>query len=155
MDAKSFHELDRGVDNFLLQYRNAVHSTTKESPAKLFKCRNLRSSLRCLNSAEVQYFRGNDIRPSTGVVLQNMGKSMIRIMDLDDLSVHNRHWNQIRFQEQAEIERDAIIQSEDDDPPEQNAEIGNTRHSERLQSKPRLNYRNSEFHSRCGGCGDC
>ncbi|WP_432422670.1 integrase catalytic domain-containing protein [Streptococcus dysgalactiae] len=34
---KTLSELEIFLDNFLLQYRNAVHATTKEIPEKLFK----------------------------------------------------------------------------------------------------------------------
>ncbi|VDP42043.1 unnamed protein product [Schistosoma margrebowiei] len=55
--------------------------------------------MRCLESAEVTYYRGNDLRPSTGIVLKNVGKSMVRILDINDLSTHSRHVDQIQFQE--------------------------------------------------------
>ncbi|CAH8821629.1 unnamed protein product [Trichobilharzia szidati] len=45
MSPKNFDELERCVDNFLLQYRNAEHTSTHESPAKLFKSRILRKHL--------------------------------------------------------------------------------------------------------------
>jgi hypothetical protein len=37
-------DLRNCIDNFLMQYRNAAHSTTSKSPALLFKGRNLRTS---------------------------------------------------------------------------------------------------------------
>ncbi|VDP73505.1 unnamed protein product [Echinostoma caproni] len=52
-------ELEILLDNFLLQYRNAAHATIKESPAKLFIARSLRSSLRYVDSSDV-YVRGNN-----------------------------------------------------------------------------------------------
>uniref|UniRef100_A0A183AYJ6 Integrase catalytic domain-containing protein n=1 Tax=Echinostoma caproni TaxID=27848 RepID=A0A183AYJ6_9TREM len=74
LNPSTFDKLDRGVDNFLMQYRNAVHSSTGHSPAKLFKSRVLRTNLLRLESAEVIYHRGNDLRPSRGIVLDNMGQ---------------------------------------------------------------------------------
>ena len=65
----SLTELEIGVDNFLMQYRNSSYSTTHKSPAQLFKSRTLRTNLKCIESAEVTYFKGNDLRPSTGIVL--------------------------------------------------------------------------------------
>ncbi|VDP90933.1 unnamed protein product [Echinostoma caproni] len=50
---KSIADLEAFLDNFLLQYRNATHATTKESLARLFKSRYLRSSLRCMDSTGV------------------------------------------------------------------------------------------------------
>ncbi|CAH8647132.1 unnamed protein product [Schistosoma intercalatum] len=107
----TFNELERGVDNFLLQYRNAKHSVTKETPAKLLKGRILRSNMRCLESAEVTYYRGNDLRPSTGIVLKNVGKPMVRILDIDDLSTHSRHVDQIQFQVPGESVPISIVNS--------------------------------------------
>ncbi|CAI2735531.1 unnamed protein product [Schistosoma spindalis] len=100
--ASTFNELERGVDTFILQYRNARHSVTKETPSKLLKGIILRSNMRCLESAEVTYYRGNDLRPSTGIVLKNVGKSMLRLLDNNDLSTNNRHVDQIQFQEPRE-----------------------------------------------------
>ena len=37
--------LNKKIANFLLMYRNAPHSTTTETPAKMFLGRNLRSRL--------------------------------------------------------------------------------------------------------------
>ncbi|VDP46095.1 unnamed protein product [Schistosoma margrebowiei] len=58
--------------------------------------------MRCLESAEVTYYRGNDLRPSTGIVLKNVEKSMVRILDINELSTHGRHVDQIQFQEPGE-----------------------------------------------------
>ncbi|VDP20771.1 unnamed protein product [Echinostoma caproni] len=73
VNPSKFDELDRGADNFLMQYRKVVHSTTGHVPAKLFKSPVLRTNLLRLESAEVIYHRGNDLRPSRGIVLDNMG----------------------------------------------------------------------------------
>ena len=80
-----------------MQYRNSSHSTTNKSPAQLFKSRTLRTNLKCIDSAEVTYFKGNDLRPSTGIVLSKIGKRMLNILDLNDLSNHRRHIDQVRF----------------------------------------------------------
>ena len=98
-DPKTLQELDTFVDNFLLQYRNATHSTTKETPARLFKGRSLRASVMCIDSTDVQYFRGNDLRPSRGIITRRLGNSMVEITDLDDTTVHRRHTDQIQLKE--------------------------------------------------------
>ncbi|VDO94832.1 unnamed protein product [Schistosoma curassoni] len=54
--------------------------------------------MRCLESAEVTYYRRSDLRPFTGIVLKNVGKSLMRILDINDLSRYNRHVDQIQFQ---------------------------------------------------------
>lgn len=38
-------DIGKKIANFLLSYRNTVHSTTNETPAKLFLGRNLRTRL--------------------------------------------------------------------------------------------------------------
>ncbi|VDP91915.1 unnamed protein product [Echinostoma caproni] len=60
----------------MMQYRNAVHSTSGHSPAKLFKSRVLRKSHLHVESAEVVYHSDNDLRPSSGIVLDNMGQRL-------------------------------------------------------------------------------
>ena len=40
----NFDDLDQAIDNFLFQYRNAIHCTTKNTTAKLFHGRNMRTS---------------------------------------------------------------------------------------------------------------
>ncbi|GAA54230.1 hypothetical protein CLF_112787, partial [Clonorchis sinensis] len=40
---------------------------------------------------------GNDLRPATGIVLSSTGKRMVTILDLDDLSCHRRHIDQVEF----------------------------------------------------------
>ncbi|VDP83076.1 unnamed protein product [Schistosoma curassoni] len=46
---------------FLLRYRNAKHSAAKEIPSELLSGRILLLSMRCLESTEVTYYRGNDL----------------------------------------------------------------------------------------------
>ncbi|VDP88754.1 unnamed protein product [Echinostoma caproni] len=82
-----------------IDLRNAANATTKESPAKLFKARSLRSSLRCVDSSDVVYFRGNDLRPSRGIITRKIGQAMVEITDLTDAMVHRRHIDQIHFNE--------------------------------------------------------
>ncbi|VDP90309.1 unnamed protein product [Echinostoma caproni] len=57
-----------------MKYRNAVHSTTEHNLAKLYNSRVLRTNLLHLESAEAMYHRCNDLRPSRGIVLDNMGQ---------------------------------------------------------------------------------
>ena len=94
--ANTFGELTAFVDNFLLQYRNACHSSTNKSPAQLFKGRNLRSS-QALDTTEILFYRGNDNRPSHGVVIQTLGRRMLNIMDSSDGTIHKRHIDQVHI----------------------------------------------------------
>jgi hypothetical protein len=95
-EIKSFSELDRYVDNFLMQYRNAEHCTTGNTPACLFKGRNLRTSA-ALDTTEVMFYRGNESRPANGVIIQRIGNRMVDIIDEDDGTVHRRHVDQIHI----------------------------------------------------------
>ena len=155
----SFKELERGVDNFLLQYRNSSHSTTGDSPAKLSKGRSLRSNMLCVQSAEIQYYRGNNLRPSVGIVLQNLGKRMVRILDMDDLSVHNRHTDQLRYQDSGQFVPNLPVLADTNntitDYPNESTMNNAVRRSERIHNQPSRDYRNPEFHSSCGGCDNC
>ncbi|VDP92328.1 unnamed protein product [Echinostoma caproni] len=99
-------ELEILLDNFLLQYRNAAHATIKESPAKLFKARSLRSSLRWVDSSDVVYFRGNDLRPSRGIITRRISQAMVEITDLTDATVHRRQIDQIHFNETSTLTED-------------------------------------------------
>ncbi|VDP88393.1 unnamed protein product [Echinostoma caproni] len=102
-NSKSLAYLEAFLDNFLLQYRNATHATTKESPAKVFKSRCLRSSLECMDSTDVKYFRGKHLRPVRGILTRNLGQSMVEITDLTDASVHRRHIDQIHFRDERTV----------------------------------------------------
>ena len=92
----TYNELDKFVDNFLFQYRNAIHTTTNKTPSLLFKGRNLRSSA-ALDTTEVLFYRGNDSRPTTGVITRQVGKKMVEIIDEEDGSIHRRHMDQIHI----------------------------------------------------------
>ncbi|VDP94236.1 unnamed protein product [Echinostoma caproni] len=50
-----------------------------------------------MDSTDVTYFRGNDLRPVRGIITRNLGQSMVEITDLTDASVHRRHIDQIHF----------------------------------------------------------
>ncbi|CAH8288773.1 unnamed protein product [Schistosoma turkestanicum] len=155
--ASTFNELERGVDTFLLQYRNARHSVTKETPSKLLKGRILRSNMRCLESAEVTYYRGNDLRPSTGIVQKNVGKSMVRLLDINDLSTHNRHVDQIQFQEPGESVPISVVNSNTNESILDNTEpLSNTlsdRHRMNLRRRCTTDYRHIHSNLSGGGCG--
>ena len=113
---KTFGELALFVDNFLLQYRNASHSASGKSPALLFKGRNLRSS-QAMDTTEVMFYRGNDNRPSHGVVLQNLGKRMFQIIDSADGSIHRRHFDQVHVSSLLISKPPSSSTSSTDQPP--------------------------------------
>ena len=92
----TYQELDRSIDTFLLQYRNATHSSTHKAPAMLFKNRLLRFSTR-IETTDVWFFRGNNSRFSEGLVLSHIGNRLLNIIDKSDGSVHRRHIEQVTF----------------------------------------------------------
>ncbi|GAA54314.1 hypothetical protein CLF_102137 [Clonorchis sinensis] len=55
------------------------------------------TSLDCAKTADVTFFKGNDLRPATGIILSSSGKRMVTILDLDDFSSHRRHIDQVEF----------------------------------------------------------
>ncbi|GAA54753.1 hypothetical protein CLF_105355 [Clonorchis sinensis] len=154
-----------------MQYRNAVHSVTGKSPALLFKSRSLRTSLDCAKTADVTFFKGNDLLPATGIVLSSTGKRMVTILDLDDLSCHRRHIDQVEFNTKGQSVKgtpavsntnesfvDDLIVSKQNVSEEhttcEESEVSIPRRSERLRSRPPLDYKHSHAHSRCGGCDE-
>ena len=88
-------DLERFIQSFLFQYRNADHCTTRERPSVLFRGRPLRSNV--IGQQKVMFQRGNDLRFRQGVILRRLGKKMASIMDTEDGSIHNRHVEQLRF----------------------------------------------------------
>lgn len=95
--ARTFDELDRRFDNFLMEYRNSVHAAAGNSPAKFFKNRVLGNNLLQLQSSEAIIRRGNELRPSKGVVQNQFGKRLCQIPDFTDDSLYHRHIDQIDF----------------------------------------------------------
>ena len=57
----TFDDLEKSIDDMVSQYHNAVHATNKHNPAMLFKQRNLQSSLHCINTSDVTFYKGNDL----------------------------------------------------------------------------------------------
>ncbi|VDP03014.1 unnamed protein product [Schistosoma curassoni] len=110
----------------------------------------------CLESAEVTYYCGNDLRPSTGIVLKNVRKSMIRILDINDLSAHNRHVDQIQFQEQGESVPISVVNSNGNEYILDNTEsFSNTlsdRNKMNLRRRRTIDYRYLDSNLGCGGC---
>ncbi|VDQ00921.1 unnamed protein product, partial [Trichobilharzia regenti] len=81
-----------------LRLLNAEHTSTHESPAKLFKSRILRKHLMSTTS-NVHYYKRNDYRPSVGIILQKMGNRIVKILNIEDHSVHKRYLDQVKINE--------------------------------------------------------
>ncbi|VDP78815.1 unnamed protein product [Schistosoma curassoni] len=113
--------------------------------------------MRCLESADVTYYRGNDLRPSTGIALKNVGKSMVRILDINDLSTHNRHVDQIQFQAIGESVPVSIDNSNGNKYILDNTEsLSNTlsdRHGMNLKRRRTIACRHLDFILSCGRYG--
>ncbi|KER27231.1 hypothetical protein T265_05696 [Opisthorchis viverrini] len=160
----TFVELDRGIDNFLMQYRNAVHSVSGKSPALLFKSHSLHTSLDCAKTTDVKFYKGNDLRPATGIVLSSDGNQMVTILDLDDLSCHRRHIDQVEFNSRGQSVNgtpaasntnesfvDDLVVSDQNVSEErttcEESEVFIPIGSERLRSRPPLDYKRPHAHS--------
>jgi hypothetical protein len=63
----------------------------------LFKKRNLRANLKCIDTTDVIFHKGNEYEPSNGIILKQLGNRMVQIMDTTDASCHRRHIDQIHF----------------------------------------------------------
>ncbi|KER28873.1 LOW QUALITY PROTEIN: hypothetical protein T265_13486 [Opisthorchis viverrini] len=165
----TFVELDRGTDNFLMQYRNAVHSVTGKSPSLLLKSRSLRTSRDCVKATDVTFFRGNDLPPATGIVLSSTGKRMVTILDLDDLCYHRRHIDQVEFNTKGQsVNGNPAVSNTNEsfmtlwypnttylkNTVCEESEVSIPRRSEGLRSRPPLHYKHPHAHSRCGGCDE-
>ena len=97
-EIKTFSEgcdLERFILNFLFQYRNAEHSTTRQRPSVLFRGHALRSNI--IGQQKVMFQRGNDLRYCQGVILRKLGRKMASVMDVEDGTIHRRHVEQLRF----------------------------------------------------------
>ncbi|VDP29374.1 unnamed protein product [Schistosoma margrebowiei] len=64
-----------------------------------------------MESEEGTYYHGNDLRLSTGIIPKNVGKYMVRILDINDLSTHNRHVDRLHFQERGESVPISVVNS--------------------------------------------
>ncbi|VDP67575.1 unnamed protein product [Schistosoma curassoni] len=147
--ASIFDGLERGVDTVLLQYGNAKHSVTKEIPTKLIKGRILRSNIRRLESPCVTCYRGNDLRPVMRIVVKNVAKSMVEILDDNDLSTHNRYVEQIQFQEPSESVPIPVFNSNTNEHILDHAEsTSNTQSDKHMMNlrKSAIDYRNLDSH---------
>ena len=91
----TFEDLENAAETFLLNYRNAAHATTRKSPAMEFKGRLLRSVN--LDSTSVQFFRGNNTRPTNGIIIGRIGDRMFHVLDQADGTVHRRHRDQLNL----------------------------------------------------------
>nr|CAH8833794.1 unnamed protein product [Trichobilharzia regenti] len=146
-----------------LRLLSAEHTSTRESSAKPFKSRILKKHLMSMTS-NVHYYKGNDYGPSVGIILQKMGNRVMKILDIKDHSVHNRHLDKLTINE---VGRSNYYFNDSVTNPDfvDNSEIGadntdgnniteSVRRSQLLASKPRHRYKYSRRYSTCGGCGD-
>ncbi|VDQ00611.1 unnamed protein product [Trichobilharzia regenti] len=140
---------------------NAEHTSTHESTAKLMKSRIFRKHLMSTTS-DVHYYRGNDYRPSVEIILQKMRNRMVKILDIKDHSLHNRHLNKLTINEVSRssynnndpvTNPDFVDNSEiSPDGTDENNITESVRRLQRLASKPRHRYKYAK--ATCGGCGD-
>ena len=78
---------------------------------------------------------------------------------MDDLSVHNRHTDQLRYQDSGQFVPNLPVLADTNntitDYPNESTMNNAVRRSERIHNQPSRDYRNPEFHSSCGGCDNC
>ena len=93
-DPKNLNDLWQSIDAFLIQYRNANHATTGKTPSFLFHGRTVRTTAN-IDTTDIMFFRGNDTRPCKGLLLNQIGKKMLQVIDQEDGSLHRRHIEQV------------------------------------------------------------
>ena len=86
---QTLDQLWQSVDSFLMQYRNAKHSTTGKTPAFLLHGRNMRTTAN-VDTIDVTFYRGNVSRPCRGLLLNSIDNRMFHIIDQEDGSLHRR-----------------------------------------------------------------
>ena len=57
-----------------------------------------------MDTSDVTFYRGNDYRPSTSIVVRPLCRRMVEIIDLADGSTHRRHVDQIRCSNHSEFD---------------------------------------------------
>ena len=92
----SLDELDLTVDNFLMQFRNADHTSSCKTPTKLFKGRDLKTYLH-FQTSEVYFKVGNSLAMTKRIVISLIENKMFEVLDLDTGKSHRRHLEQIKF----------------------------------------------------------
>ena len=118
----TLEELEKTLDNLLLQYRNAAHASTKTSPAILFKKRNLRANLHCIDTSDVTFYKGNEFRPSNGIILRPLGNKLVELLDTADGSIHRRHIDQINFPPKSSEDKQEVQQEDANNAPRNSQE---------------------------------
>ncbi|GAA52108.1 hypothetical protein CLF_107354 [Clonorchis sinensis] len=121
--------------------------TPENESAKMIFYANLLFRIPSCNS------NSNNAGSVAGITLSSIGKRMVIILDLDDLSCHQRHIDQVEFNTRGQSSVDDLIVPEQTGISEEHAtceepEVSNPRRSERLRSRPPLNYKHPHAHSR-------
>lgn len=77
----------------------------------LFEFSRLRCSMRCLDSSDGIYFRGDELRPSRGIIRRHLGHPTVGITDLKDMITH---LSQIHFRDSSvsNFDLDAIEETD-------------------------------------------
>ncbi|VDP92748.1 unnamed protein product [Echinostoma caproni] len=69
-----------------------------------------------MDSSDVLYFRGNDLRPSRGIKTRKIGQAIVEITDLRNATVNRRHIDQIHFNETS-TSKEALVEEIQEHPP--------------------------------------
>lgn len=83
----TFDELRKEVDTFLLQYKSAKHSATKDASLELLgglDCAFEHEKFRVHGSYKLSW---EDFRLDTKISVRNVGKSMVPALNINDLNL--------------------------------------------------------------------
>ena len=89
-------DLERAIHAFLFQYQNAVHKMTNNILVFYFVMKYC-GILFIICDAYVLFCCGNDLHFANGIVVQNLGNKMVKILDILNDTIHRRHVEQITF----------------------------------------------------------
>ncbi|VDP29776.1 unnamed protein product [Schistosoma curassoni] len=112
--------------------------------------------MKCLESVEVTYYHGNDLRPTMGIIV-NVRKSMVRILHINNSSTYKRHANEMQFQKPSESVPNSVVNFNTNEyilaHTESTSNTQSAKHTINLRST--IDHKNWDSHLCRGGFGTC
>ena len=113
---------------------------------------------RGLRFAEVTYYPENYICSVTGIVMNDVGKSILRILDINDLCIHNRQVHRIQNQDSGESVPISVVHYNTNgcirDNTDSISDTLLTRRKTNLGRIRKIDYRHLHSNSKCDNCFD-
>ncbi|CAI2739099.1 unnamed protein product [Dicrocoelium dendriticum] len=67
-----------------------------------------------LGTAEGSYFKGNDLRLSSGITVDKLGSRGVKFLYLLDCSVHKQHVAQVRYKDSGQLSFESVCTENND-----------------------------------------